>query len=71
LATAWPRQKAKQIGGSSTDYKVGGVGTGTSDTLCRNNAPGGTWFAALSNGAFAGWHQDPLTVGCSGPPNGT
>ena len=32
-------------------------GTGTSDILFRNNSTGDTWYAAMSNGGFAGWHQ--------------
>ena len=36
---------------------------GASDILFRNNTTGDTWFAAMSNGAFTGWHQ----VGGSDP----
>jgi hypothetical protein len=32
-------------------------GTGPDDILFRNNSTGDTWFAALSNGNFTGWHQ--------------
>jgi hypothetical protein len=32
-------------------------GSGTDDILFRNNLTGDMWFEAVSNGAFAGWHQ--------------
>jgi hypothetical protein len=32
-------------------------GNGTDDILFRNNSTGDTWFEAISNGAFNGWHQ--------------
>jgi hypothetical protein len=30
---------------------------GTNDVLYRNSSSGDTWFEAMSNGVFAGWHQ--------------
>jgi hypothetical protein len=33
------------------------VATGTQDILFRNNSTDDTWFEALSNGNFTGWHQ--------------
>jgi hypothetical protein len=33
------------------------TGNGTDDILFRNNSTGDTWIEAISNGAFAGWHQ--------------
>ena len=48
-------------GGSDTAYAVVAVGdffgNGTDDILFRNNSTGDTWFEAISNGAFNGWHQ--------------
>jgi hypothetical protein len=47
-------------------------GSNTSDIMFRNSSSGDTWFEAISNGAFAGWHQVggsntsyavPITVG--------
>jgi hypothetical protein len=29
----------------------------TSDILFRNNSSGDTWFEAISNASFNGWHQ--------------
>ena len=53
--------------GSDTHYAVVALGdylgNSTSDILLRNNTTGDTWFAAMSNGSFNGWHQ----VGSSDP----
>jgi len=44
-----------------TSYAVVGVGdyfaNGTQDILFRNNSTGDTWFEAIANGSFNGWHQ--------------
>jgi autotransporter passenger strand-loop-strand repeat protein len=54
--------KLSSDGATGTDIRLGGQSDDfdfdrTSDILFRNDSSGDTWFEAMSNGSFNGWHQ--------------